>query len=197
MVPWDNLVNVSAVEKLGPFWRIAGRRTHRYVSKFASWRCVTVVAVVVWHIGDWPCAPVSPTIFLLQMHLNHLKEPLPCCHVFLVHYLIGVHGKLSSTIVKSVSLFVRHAHVQLRKTEPAPLECSQLPFPVSHVRLSLLANAVVPQLVRNCCTGNLLCCSGMSLLSFWLLWLLLLLLIGHNSSWACWWKPSRWLVDIS
>lgn len=93
--------------------------------------------------------------------------------------------------------FVRHAHVQLRKTEPAPLECSELPFPVSHVRLSLLANAVVPQLVRNCCTGNILCCSGMSLLSFWLLWLLLLVLIGHNSSWACWWQPSRWLVDIS
>lgn len=35
--------------------------------------------------------------------------------------------------------------------EPAPLECSELPFPVGHVRISLQANAIVLRLVRNWC----------------------------------------------
>lgn len=65
-----------------------------------------------------------------------------CCKCI---YLFNAHGGgAPAAAVKAFSESLQHACLcPVEEIEPAPLECSELPFPVGHVRISLLANAII------------------------------------------------------
>lgn len=76
--------------------------------------------------------------FFPHKHTQITSQTLPLCSQRL--YLLNMRPLEGSSGVLFVSA-CPSVCVHFRENEPAPLECSELPFPVGHVRFLLRANA--------------------------------------------------------